>query len=160
MQYKFFVVPVDASEQVEEDLNKFLRSHRVLKTELHFVSEKGYWVMSVEYLDQNPIAEAPPQHRKEKTDFTVGMSEEEKERYELFKTIRRRLATEKSVPAYLIFTNEELAILARIPVLDAQSAKNVKGIAPSRLNDNVIHFYSSNNAEKSGPADGADMQYR
>ena len=39
MQYKFFVVPVDASEQVEEDLNKFLRSHRVLKTEQHFISE-------------------------------------------------------------------------------------------------------------------------
>ena len=60
MQYKFFVVPVDASEQVEEDLNKFLRSHRVLKTEQHFISEKGYWVMAVEYLDQNPIAEDLP----------------------------------------------------------------------------------------------------
>jgi len=73
MQYKFFVVPVDASEQVEEDLNKFLRSHRVLKTEQHFISEKGYWVMAVEYLDQNPIAEAPPQYRKEKTDYTVSV---------------------------------------------------------------------------------------
>ncbi len=156
MQYKFFVVPVDTSEQVEEELNKFLRSHRVLKTEQHFVSEKGYWVMAVEYLDQNPLAEAPPQHRKEKIDYTVGMSEEEKERFELFKTIRRRLATEKNVPAYLIFTNEELAILSRIPVIDAQTAKNVKGIAPARLNDNITYFYSSNNAEKSGPTDGAD----
>lgn len=82
-QYKFFMIPVGSSEEAEEQMNKFLRSHRVLDTEQHFVSEKGYWAISVKYADQDPIAEAPPRHRKEKIDFTVNMSEEEKGRYEL-----------------------------------------------------------------------------
>ena len=74
------MIPVGSSE-AEEELNKFLRSHRVLDTEQYFVSEKGYWAISVKYADQDPIAEAPPRHRKEKIDFTVNMSEEEKGRY-------------------------------------------------------------------------------
>ncbi len=76
LQYKFFMIPVVSSSEAEEELNKFLRSYRVLKTEQQFVSEKGYWAISVMYADQNPVAETPPAHRKEKTDFTVGMSEE------------------------------------------------------------------------------------
>lgn len=152
------MIPVVSSSEAEEELNKFLRSHRVLETEQQFVSEKGYWAISVMYADQDPFAEAPPGHRKEKTDFTVSMSEEEKGRYEMFKAIRRRLATERRVPAYLIFTNEELAILSRIPKLDDHTAKNIKGIAPSRLKDNIAYFFASSHDEKGGVSDASDLQ--
>ena len=36
MQIKLFTMPVFGGEQVEEELNKFLRSHRVLQLERHF----------------------------------------------------------------------------------------------------------------------------
>ena len=75
MQFKFFMIPLADSTQGEDELNKFLRSHRILTTERHFCPEKDYWTIMVEYADLNPVAEAPPQHRREKTDFTSGMSD-------------------------------------------------------------------------------------
>ncbi len=158
MQFKFFAIPVCSPEQDEEELNKFLRSHRVLTVERHFNPEKAYWAVAVEYADQNPTAEAPPLHRREKTDFTIGMTEEEKERFEKYKNTRRRLATERGVPAYLIFTNDELSILAHVPVLNAETVRNVKGIAPSRLNDYVAFFFNSTEDEKSGLPDAVHLQ--
>ena len=156
MQFKFFTIPAFSPEQNEDELNKFLRSHRVLHVERHFHPDKGYWSFAVEYVDQNPKAEAPPQHRKEKTDYTIGMTDEEKERYKQFKDIRLQLATEKGIPAYLVFTNEELSTLARLPLLDAETVKNVKGIAPSRLNDYAGFFYTMNEDEEGGQLNAAD----
>ena len=102
MQYKFFKIPFSSIEQSEEELNKFLRSHRVLTTECHFCAENGgYWTVSVEYVDQAPIAEAPPTHRRENTDVTIGMKDDEKLRFDHFREIRRQLATKNGVPAYL-----------------------------------------------------------
>ncbi len=47
MQFKFFYIPVISPEQSEGELNKFLRSHRVLNVERHFQTEKDYWAVAV-----------------------------------------------------------------------------------------------------------------
>lgn len=126
MQLKLFTMPVFGGEAVEDELNKFLRSHRVLQLERHYCSDNGgYWAMLVEYADGDPIAEAPPQTRQPR-DVTAGMSDEEKQRYNMFRDIRKDLAQQKACPAYLVFTNEELAILARQPELTDDSVKGLK----------------------------------
>ena len=52
MQIKIFTLPLFEKENFEEDLNKFLRSHRILQTERHFCSDNGgYWTFLVEYMD-------------------------------------------------------------------------------------------------------------
>lgn len=67
MQIKLFTMPAFGGEAAEEELNRFLRSHRVLQLERHFVSDQGgYWALLVEYADGDPIAEAPPQSRSAK----------------------------------------------------------------------------------------------
>ncbi len=129
MQIRIFTLPVFSSERSEEILNKFLRSHRVLQMERHFCPENGgYWTILVEYMDGDTVLDAVPATRREKKDYTADLSPEEKERFEHFKTIRRELTTHHSLPAYLIFTNEELAILAKIPELREDTVKDVKGI--------------------------------
>ena len=40
MQYAFFVISVKNTEESEAELNKFLRSHKVLSVKNEFVSEK------------------------------------------------------------------------------------------------------------------------
>jgi len=40
MQIKIFTLPIYSSERSEDDLNKFLRSHRILQTERHFCPDK------------------------------------------------------------------------------------------------------------------------
>ena len=159
MQIKVFTLPVFDSERIEEELNKFLRSHRILQTERHFCPDNGgYWALLVEYMDGEPTAESPVAYRKEKKDFSEGMSDEEKQRYETFKKVRRELALNRSIPAYMVFTNEELAILAKVPNLNAETAKHIKGIAPSRLKDSVEHFIQMINGEKGGFSDATDSK--
>ncbi|MBQ9362539.1 MAG: HRDC domain-containing protein [Bacteroidaceae bacterium] len=160
MQVKLFTIPVFGSEQIEEELNKFLRSHRILQVERHFCPDNGgYWALMVEYVAGDPIAESPPSARRERKDFSEGMTEEEKQRFELYKGVRRELAQQLAIPAYLVFTNEELAILARLPEVSDETIRGLKGIAPQRMKDYVRYFYGvANHAEASGQPDAEDSQ--
>ena len=153
------MLPSHGDQQTEEELNRFLRSHRVLQVERHFCADNGgYWALLVEYVDGDPVAEAPPAQRRERKDFSEGLSDDEKQRYESYKTVRRELAQQHSIPAYLVFTNEELAILARLPELSDETIRGIKGVAPQRLTDYVRFFYSVSHAETSGELDAPDIQ--
>ena len=159
MQIKIFTLPVHDSDREVEEMNNFLRSHRILQTERHFCPDNGgYWTILIEYMDGEPTAESPVAYRKEKKDFSEGMTDEEKQRLENFKKIRRELATSRSIPAYMVFTNEELAILAKIPELNVDTAKNIKGIAPSRLKDSVEYFFEVKDGEKGGVSHATDSK--
>ena len=163
MQIKLFTMPVFGGDQVEEELNKFLRSHRVLQLERHFVSEQGgYWAMLVEYTGGDPVDEAPPQGRRDRKDPTEGMSDEEKMRFNLYRDVRKDLSQKKAIAPYLVFTNEELVILSRLPELNAETVKGLKGIAPQRLKAYAPFFFNliPNQAddEASGAADAADSE--
>ena len=104
------------------------------------------------------IAEAPPANRRERKDATEGLTDEEKQRFEYYKKVRKHLADQNSIPAYLVFTNEELALLAKIPELSEDNTRNVKGIAPQRLKDYIHYFYTIQDAEESGRLDAENSQ--
>ena len=153
------MLPIQGDQQTEEELNRFLRSHRILQVERHFCSENGgYWALMVEYVDGDPTAEAPPTQRRERKDFSEGLTDEEKQRYENYKVVRRELAQQHNIPAYLVFTNEELSILSRLSQLNDETVRGVKGIAPQRLKDYVRFFYDVSHAEASGELDVANSQ--
>ncbi len=155
MQIKLFTMPVFGGEQVEEALNKFLRSHRILQLERHFVAEQsGYWAMLVEYADGDPIAEAPPQGRRERKDPTEGMSDEEKMRFNIYRDKRKEISLQRAIAPFLVFTNEELAILARLPEVSTESIKGLKGIAPQRLKDYASYFFNLLTMDGDGQASG------
>ena len=60
MQIKLYTIPVFGSETIEEELNRFLRGHRILQLERHFCADNGgYWAILIEYVDGDPVAEAP-----------------------------------------------------------------------------------------------------
>lgn len=152
MQIKIFSVPVFGSSALEEEVNRFLRGHRVLQVERHFCADNGgYWAIFIEYADY--AGDSAPANRKDKVDVTKNMTDEEKQRFEYFRKIRLDIAQRKSIPAYMVFTDAELAILAKIPELSAETAKDIKGIAPSRLNEYVKEFYvikDGKDGEKNG----------
>ena len=54
MQFKTFMLPASGSEQTEETLNVFLRTHRIVSVRSEFVSgETPAWCILVEYVQQN-----------------------------------------------------------------------------------------------------------
>jgi len=54
LQLKFFVIPIRGLEQAEDEINRFLRSVRVVNIQREFVpqGENSFWCMVVEYLVQ------------------------------------------------------------------------------------------------------------
>lgn len=149
MQIKTFSIPVFGNATLEEEVNRFLRGHRILQVERHFCADNGgYWAIFIEYADYAP--DSAPASRKDKADATKDLNEEEKQRFDYFRKVRREIAMQKSIPAYMVFTDAELAILAKIPELRADTAKDIKGIATSRLNEYVSHFYVVKDGEESG----------
>lgn len=157
MQLKSFVIPAMSPERSEGDVNAFLRSHRVLTVERQFVnSDSGsYWAVLVEYAEDGHADSARPARRGEsREDFNLTL--EEQERYERYRKMRNDVSMRKGVPPYVIFTNQELAILARIPQLTEQHVKSIQGIAPSRLNSNIDYFIETTTDETSREPDGTD----
>ena len=157
MQLKSFVIPVLSPERSEGDVNSFLRGHRVLRIERQLVNDMAgaYWAVLVEYAEDGHTDVVRPVRRSDnKEDF--NLSSDEMERYERYRNIRNKVSMQKGVPPYVIFTNQELAILARIPELDESSEKNIKGIATSRLSANLKYFINEVADETGRAPDGAD----
>ncbi|NCC11092.1 MAG: hypothetical protein EOM31_11470 [Bacteroidia bacterium] len=76
MQYHIATIPMLEGDAELELLNKFLRSHKVLKIDKEFVKEgdNGYWTFCVSYLMQTPASSIAD--RREKKDYRLLLSEE------------------------------------------------------------------------------------
>ena len=155
MQFKFYTVPSTGSHLIEDEINKFLRSHRILKVDRTFCPDSGgYWTLCVEYMDIESLADLPS-FGKGQSDPTADLSDEEKSRYDAYKDIRLTISKERGIKAYNVFSNRELALIAKIPVLDA-SIQDINGISTAKIKEFLPYFYSKteDNAQESQTSDG------
>ena len=161
MQLKSFVLPVLDGGVAEEEMNRFLRGHRVLQVHRQFCPDHGgYWAVLVDYMDGALNDDsAAPVSRSEKKDYSKELSEEEYKEFQRLREIRKGVAKQLSLPAYLIFTNEELAVLARQPELIAEGTKSIKGVSDSHLNDFLSYFIPALTDETCGKLDGTDNPF-
>lgn len=117
---------------MEEEANKFLRSHRVLQIDRQFSSEHGgYWTLFVTYMDSDKKDDLP-MTRKRKIDYREVLSEEEFARFARMREIRKELAQQEAVPPFVIFTDEELSILSKSEKLSLSDIKAIKGIGEKK----------------------------
>lgn len=69
------------------------------------------------------------------------------------------MAQKYSIPAYLVFTKEELANMSRLLELTEESMKGLNGIAPQRLRDYGKFFCETMEDNETGREfDGEDSQ--
>ena len=123
---------------MNEEMNKFLRSKKVLQVQNHVVnSEQGvFWCFCVKYLD-----EYSAERKKEKVDYREVLDEATFSRFSEMRKIRKRISEEDAIPAYAVFTNEELAELAKIDGLTDAKMKSVKGIGQKKVEKYGHHFF-------------------
>ena len=77
MQIEFFSIPVHGDRARQENLNAFLRSHRVLTVHREFVAQgaNSFWALAVEYLDgPGPVASESPRSTKARVDYKNVLS--------------------------------------------------------------------------------------
>lgn len=141
MQIKTFKIPLGDSGETEDELNKFLRSHRVLKVERAFCLEgSGYLAVCIEYMENTSSSDGNNSGGKNRKDYTKDLSETELKRFELFKQKRREIATDKQLPAYMIFTDAELVRLVKQKQLDYENIMSIPEINKNRLKDFGVYF--------------------
>lgn len=131
MQIKVISVPVVGGEAMNEELNKFLQSHKILQVEQQLVnaSEGPYWSFCIRYTQAKVDKKGKTAVRK---DYREILSEEVFGRFAQLRNIRLQLAKEDGVPAFALFTNEELAGLAALEKITLAGMRTVKGVGEKK----------------------------
>lgn len=150
MQIQVFTIPVsEASESVAE-LNKFLATNKVADVEQQFVNsgERSFWSFCVRYIaSTNQLQTNVP---KVKIDYRQVLSEKHFAIFSKLREIRKRLATEDAVPAYAVFTDEELSKIAQFDTISISQTRKIAGIGEKRMakyGEKLIAIYHETTGE-------------
>lgn len=128
MQVKVFTLPVLNAEAVEEEVNKFLRAHRVMTVDRQFCPDHGgYWTLFVTYQDSGAVA-GQPTSRANKVDYREVLSPEVFGRFAHLREIRKEVAARNNIPAYAVFTDEELSQIAQMEEVTIAAIASIKGV--------------------------------
>jgi superfamily II DNA helicase RecQ len=144
MQLKIINVPLADDGSMQSELNKFLAANRVLEVEQRFFQNEkgGCWSFCIRYIVQS--GSMPFTGSKEKVDYKNILNEKEFAVFSSLREIRKQLATEDAVPAYAVFTDEELAGIARLPKLELAKMTSIKGIGEKKVQKygkSIIELY-------------------
>ncbi len=134
MQLRFFSVRATGDRAAEEELNRFLRSHRVLAVGREFVpaGPGSYWALVVEFLE-GPPAEGPGKSGGARPDYKQLLAPEDFAVFVRLRQWRKAAAEEEGVPLYTIFTNEQLAAVARLRPGTKAELGSIAGVGEARL---------------------------
>ena len=132
MQFKIFTIPVTDDGTALEEMNRFLRSHKVLEAEQQLISTKSgaHWHFCIKYL-----ANAQPESKSQNTskiDYKEVLDEKTFAVFSILREIRKKIAEEAGMPVYAVFTNEELASIAALDEIVPETIKTVKGIGDKK----------------------------
>lgn len=135
MQYEIFSVPVLGGNEDTERMNCFLRGHKVVQVDRQFVvlGDCAYWSFCVNYLVASPASVVLSGERREKVDYRNVLSEEHFRVFSRLRQYRKRIAEQDAVPAYAVFTDAELAVLAQVESLTAETMLKIDGIGKKRM---------------------------
>ena len=138
MSFRFFQIPARGDLTCEEELNKFLRSHRVLSVDRRWVDqgENSYWALCIDFLE-TPSAPSGGNGRsfggKNKIDYRVALSPEDFAVFAKLRDLRKELAQQEAVPVYTVFTNEQLAQMVQTRATTRASLEKITGVGDARL---------------------------
>jgi len=158
MQIKLFTIPIGDSGNALEEMNRFLRGNKILGVQNQFANNENgaYWCFCVRYIEKTfaPAAEQP----KGKVDYKQVLDEATFKKFSKLREIRKKVAADEGLPAFAVFTDEELAGLAKLEKITPQTMLSVKGIGDKKVERFAKHFITSDNPsekqdEKSGTPD-------
>ena len=134
MQIKIFTIPIDGQPEMLEDMNLFLRSHKILSVESQLLQQSlgGVWTFCVRYLE-GTVTSQPNNQQRGKVDYREVLTPEQFAVFCQLRSARKRLADNLSLPAFAIMTDVEMAELTKLDHIDEHTMKSIKGINKGRI---------------------------
>lgn len=131
MRYKFITVSALDPSQGEEELNAFLAQHRIVSLEKTLVQADSNptWSFVIAYDGPHSVSSG----KRAAVDYKEVLDAEDFQRFAQLRELRNRRAKEEGVPAYTIFTNEQLAALVTESVTSPAQMAKISGIGTARI---------------------------
>jgi superfamily II DNA helicase RecQ len=147
MQLKMFsVCALQPADSVEE-MNSFLRAHRVLSLEKHLVGTDGaaFWAVCVQYLERSATGSkvGGADSQRAKVDYKEVLSGPDFALFARLRDLRKALAERDGVPPYAVFTNEQLAAMVTEKTDSLPALGRIEGVGASRLEKYGAVFLSA-----------------
>jgi superfamily II DNA helicase RecQ len=133
MPIRFFSIPALAPGEAELELNRFLGGHRVVSIERHLVTGSGgpVWCVAIEYLATGQSGDAM-EGRRNRIDYKEVLPAGDFARFSKLRELRKKLAEAEGLPVYTIFTNEQLAAIARQKPQTLTELQGIEGIGDGK----------------------------
>lgn len=144
MQLRFFTIPIQGGDQAGEAVNRFLSGHRILAIDRSFVQDgaNSAWSLCVTF--EPAEAGGRPQlsiaKRGVKVDYREILSEQDFAVFARLRGLRKELADAEGVPAYALFTNEQLAAMVQHRVRSAAAMIEIPGVGEARIQKYADRF--------------------
>lgn len=130
MQIEIFNIEMGDSAELQR-CNNFLRSNRIVQVQTQFIQGNiTSWSILVTYAGTKS---SESKSTNERIDYRTVLAPQDFIRYARMREARKKMALDTNVPPFVIFTNEELALLAVLPELNAELMQKVEGIGNKRM---------------------------
>ena len=133
MQVKTFTIPIHDEGFFAEYLNRFVRSRCVVEIRREFVSDgaQSCWCFCVHYLDG--VSGTAPFERSRRVDYREVLDEATFRKFAGLRLRRKQIADADGLPAYAVFTDEQLAEMAKLESLTLTTMASVKGVGAGKI---------------------------
>jgi len=151
-QYTSFFISPFGEKSVTDELNAFLRSHRIINVEKRLIDgERGTgWVFLIEYgSDNNKSTSNSPAHR---IDYREVLNPVEYALYDKLRNLRKEIAEKSGIPVYAVFTNDNLASMVKNPQQTLKDLLSISGVGEARVKqygEAFINLFLSNKEQTS-----------
>ncbi len=138
MLYRFFHIMALDPQQQSAVLNRFLQKHPVHSIERRFVEDgcNSFWSICVGVNGDVEDGRSGAKHDQKsriKVDYYAELGPELFTVYDRLRQKRNTIAKDEGIPAYAIFTNEQLVAMARMEERTMSALSAIDGIGEKRL---------------------------
>ncbi len=151
MQIKIFTIPIGDGGAVQQEMNTFLKVHKIHEIEQKLISNNNgsCWCFCVRYLE---TVFTTASESKVKVDYRQVLDEPTFQKFSELRVIRKQAAGIEGLSAFILFTDEELAELAKLEEITVKSMLGIKGIGEKKVKRYGHYFIAKpENNEAPGP---------
>ena len=152
-QFQTFFISTFGEASVCAELNQFLKSHRIINMEKTFINgDRGTgWAVLVEFANQDSLT--MHSGSTSKIDYREILSEKEFARFDALRKLRKTEAERLGIPVYGVFTNEQLAEMAKSPPKKISDLQKIKNVGEGRVKQfGEVFFNAILNMKDAEPA--------
>ena len=134
MPFEFIQIPANGQGSAKEELNKLLRGGRIASVRKEFVGngEDSFWAFCIEFLD-GPVGAEKSRSSGPKVDYKEVLSVADFAVFAKLRDLRKAISEKEAIPAYAIFTNEQLAAMVTGRVDGLSALGEINGVGTARI---------------------------